>query len=271
MQHTEIRARNATTMPPQVAKFLDSLPTAPGRVLLTDYDGTLAPFRNERLAAVPYPAVPALLQRVRSQCDTRVIVVTGRRAREAQALLGINGIEIWGCHGIEHLSANGSSTSADLDSEVAVLLARANDLLESEGLHDRLEYKLGSTAVHWRGLTRATAAETAHAVKRVWRSLPSRRGLQLLAFDGGLEIRARSANKGSVIQQVLAHQPSSAAIAYLGDDITDEDAFSTLKGRGLGVLVAGEFRPTVADAWLQPPEGLAQFLLAWANACGSKQ
>jgi trehalose-phosphatase len=101
--------------------------------------------------------------------------------------------------------------------------------------------------------------------------LPTRRGLQLLSFDGGLEIRAASADKGSVVRRVMAHATSRAAIAFLGDDLTDEDGFAVLKGRGLGVLVANEFRPTAADAWLRLPHGLVRFLLDWANACGGVQ
>jgi hypothetical protein len=53
--------------------------------------------------------------------------------------------------------------------------------------------------------------------------------------------------------------------------LTDEDAFKALKNRGLSVLVRNEFRPTAADVWIQPPQGLLDFLAEWLQACGGEQ
>jgi trehalose-6-phosphatase len=52
-------------------------------------------------------------------------------------------------------------------------------------------------------------------------------------------------------------------VAYLGDDLTDEDAFRALKGKGLSVLVRKESRTTEADCWLKPPDELLDFLKKW--------
>ena len=49
---------------------------------------------------------------------------------------------------------------------------------------------------------------------------------------------------------------------YIGDDITDEDAFGVLRGRGLGIVVRDESRPTVADAALDSPVEVHRFLAA---------
>ena len=42
-------------------------------------------------------------------------------------------------------------------------------------------------------------------------------------FDGGLELRAVGCNKQYAVKGVLSETPQESAIAYLGDDITDED------------------------------------------------
>ncbi|HYX19436.1 MAG TPA: trehalose-phosphatase, partial [Thermoanaerobaculia bacterium] len=86
-------------------------------------------------------------------------------------------------------------------------------------------------------------------------------------FDGGLELRPRGFHKGLVVQRAFAEFGTDAAVAYLGDDATDEDAFAALRGRGLPVLVRGAPRRTRADARLRPPDEVLEFLEAWAGAC----
>jgi trehalose-6-phosphatase len=58
----------------------------------------------------------------------------------------------------------------------------------------------------------------------------------------------------------------AATAAYLGDDITDEDAFAALRTRGLTILVRQEPRPSHAAWWLRPPQELIAFLDAWIAA-----
>jgi trehalose-phosphatase len=78
-----------------------------------------------------------------------------------------------------------------------------------------------------------------------------------------MEIRAPDRNKGDAVRILLEEEPEEAVAAYLGDDRTDEDAFKALKGRGLGILVAEEPRPTEATVLLKPPDGVIDFLRKW--------
>jgi trehalose-phosphatase len=90
----------------------------------------------------------------------------------------------------------------------------------------------------------------------------------LIEFDGGLELRVREPNKGTVVRAIRKELPIDCPVSYLGDDLTDEDAFRALKGEGLSLLVRPEYRSTTADAWLRPPEELATFLNDWLRICG---
>jgi trehalose-6-phosphatase len=56
------------------------------------------------------------------------------------------------------------------------------------------------------------------------------------------------------------------AVAYLGDDRTDEDAFAALQRIGLAVLVRSLPQPTAANLWIEPPEELVEFLAQWRQA-----
>ena len=88
--------------------FFRSFADAKKPTLLLDYDGTLAPFRKQRNWAVPYPGVPEILEQIVSSTATRVVVISGRAAREIPKLLGTKQpIEIWGSHGMERLLPDG--------------------------------------------------------------------------------------------------------------------------------------------------------------------
>jgi len=263
--------REAENLPKEAQRKMDDffarLSCAHSRALLLDYDGTLAPFHVDRDLAEPYPEIPALIDRIRSSTSTRIAIATGRCAKEISGLIGIPGIETWGCHGMERLHASGTYELAKIDAQVQKRITKINELLNKEGLSEMMEFKPTGTAVHWRRTL--SAATIAAKVRKVW-FMSGQEGLNLIRFDGGIEIRASGKNKGDIVRTVLGEMGKKAAIAYLGDDQTDEDAFAALQGFGLGVLVQSEYRPTVADAWVRPPEGVIAFLQNWICACGEE-
>lgn len=248
----------------KLAHFFAQLSRAPARALLLDYDGTLAPFHQQRASALPYPEVAELLKKL-SRTGTRLVIATGRPAREAALFLDGQSIEIWGSHGLERLYPDGSYELAKLNPGVVKRLAEANHLLVKGGLGSLLEVKPGGTAIHWRGLE--STDQLREQVQEVWSSLPSREGLRLMAFDGGMEILASARTKRDVVRTLLSEMRKEVCIAYLGDDQTDEDAFAALQGFGLSVLVQEKYRPTVADVWIRPPQDLIAFLSDWVKAC----
>lgn len=248
-----------------ISSFLTNLRNRTSRALLLDYDGTLAPFSEDPRIAVPYSCVPEVLDRIRHETDTRLVIVTGRSIQDVTTLLNLEGLEIWGCHGLERLKSDGTHEQPNLDGLLLARIETANKLIAKEGISDFAESKPGSIAIHWRG-KEGIAGHIRHRALRVWATMPDRTGLRLAPFDCGIEIRVTAPDKGDVVRTVLSEIGSDAAVAYLGDDTTDEDAFGALHRRGLNVLVRNEFRSTLADAWIQPPEGLYTFLSAWIEA-----
>jgi trehalose-phosphatase len=90
-------------------------------------------------------------------------------------------------------------------------------------------------------------------------------------FEGGLELRHRTCTKKHVVKTILSELSSDAAIAYMGDDVTDEEAFRLLNDRGVTILVRTTYRFTAAQYWLQPPQELREFLTQWIEACTGGQ
>jgi trehalose-phosphatase len=245
-------------------EFFNSAREHSSFALLADYDGTLAPFRVERHLAYPYAGVPELLQQL-GKNRVRVGIVSGRSAHEVQRLLGVNTIEIWGLHGGERLLPNGEVVY--LHSPPTAEVDRLMEALSRERLAERVEAKPFSVAVHWRGLSDAESREVRFAATRAFQAAGPT-DLKICDFDGGIEFRSPAANKACAVHQVKRENPSSVVV-YLGDDLTDEDAFGALDSTDLPVLVRHEYRPTAARIWLKPPEQVLALLQFMASAVGS--
>jgi trehalose-6-phosphatase len=65
------------------------------------------------------------------------------------------------------------------------------------------------------------------------------------------------------VAELLEQEPGGIPAAYLGDDLTDEDAFVAVGDGGYSILVRNEVRPSCAQFWLCPPEELLTFLDNW--------
>ncbi len=136
--------------------FLERLASAPDRVLLLDYDGTLAPFQIDRNLAVPYPEIRLLLARIRAE-GTRVILISGRAPYDLAVLSGIDPRpEIWGSHGFERLKPDGCYESEASSRQQRAGLAMAAKLLQSEGMESRTEVKRAA----WPSMSEASAVPT---------------------------------------------------------------------------------------------------------------
>jgi trehalose 6-phosphate phosphatase len=256
----------------KVEQFMAAVARSPLSALLLDYDGTLAPFCLDRQHAFPYPAITALLQEIIDNGRTRVVIITGRNAHEVGPLLTVHPIpDIWGCHGLERLRPDGTYERPNVEESVLRALADADLWLKSQGLHNRAEFKTGAIAIHWRGLDKAMVAETRSQVLLGWRPIAQITPLELLEFDGGIEMRKTGCDKGDAVRTVLDEVGPRVPVAFLGDDLTDERAFIALGGRGLSVLVRPKWRKTAAAVWIKPPDGLREFMTRWLVACREKQ
>ena len=255
----------------QLTPFLQTLAQASQAVLLLDYDGTLAPFHAERDQAYPYPGIALLVQEIVRNSRTRVIVVSGRDANEVLPLLNIHPRpEVWGIHGLQRLRTDGSMEMPRLDDRTLSGLSDADRWLSYLRLRSVAEFKAGSIAVHWRGLSASDAEDVRSRVLVGWRPIAENSGLDLLNFDGGVEIRPSEADKGDAVRAFLGEINPGTPVAYLGDDSTDESAFLAMLGRGLTVLVRPTWRDTAAQLWLQPPDELRDFFGLWLKACAEQ-
>ncbi len=245
-------------------RFFAQLAETTRRVLFLDYDGTLAPFTTERDKAFPYPGVRSLLDQLLELPSNRVVIISGRAVDALTPLLGLRtNPEIWGSHGLERLLPDGTYVSHPLDDQALQAIADAESVVSSLNLGDLTERKPAGLALHTRGLGIGEARGIIERVLSKWNPLVESSDLSIHDFAGGIELRFSQTNKGHAVGTVLAEFSEPPPAAYFGDDLTDEDAFRVLKGKGMGVLVRHEYRRTEADVWVTPPDGLIQLLKHW--------
>jgi trehalose-phosphatase len=231
---------------------------------MLDYDGTLAPFQVDRFQATPYLGVEDRLAALSGLSRVRLVLVSGRSARELRSLLPSDTrAEIWGSHGWERLKSDGSYERFALDRGQRAALEQVGLEMTELGFPEALEVKPTSLAIHWRSVSPARQEQIRSSVELVFSRLAQPNGMHLLPFDGGLELRPTDRTKGTAVGQILAEEPAAVPAAYLGDDLTDEDAFAAVGKRGFSILVRSEVRESCARFWLRPPEELLEFLDAW--------
>lgn len=252
----------------QIDQFLETLAAAGQRLLMLDYDGTLAPFQTERNKAHAYPGIGEILQEISKCGRTRVVIVSGRDVNELHQQIGLHpSPELWGLYGMQRRRPNGEVQTTRIDQTHVDALADAGRWLDYQQLRRTAEIKTGSIAAHWRGMAKSEADEMRGRVRLGWELIAARSGLELLEFDGGIEIRAPGVNKGDVVRALLVEEGAKVTAAYMGDDSSDEAAFRALGDRGLTVLARPQWRPTAARLWLRPPEEVLEFLKKWLSAC----
>ena len=218
---------------PTLEEALEPLRRDPARsAVLLDVDGVLAP-----IVAQPDDAhMPETTRRPLIEVARRygtVACVSGRRASDARRIVSLGSIAYLGNHGSEVLRPG--ATAPELDRElqawtrrIGIFMADAYDD-ELRRLRVRLEDKEAIAALHWRGVPDEQAAEA--AIRAVGERAESA-GYRTHWGRKVLEIRPPvRIDKGAGIVGLLRDADLAAGV-YVGDDVTDLDAF-----RGLVELV----------------------------------
>ena len=234
---------------------LEAFGIAPRRMLVLDYDGTLAPFALTPGTARIDPAAEQALRRLmaRSDQDAWVGVASGRRIEDLRRrlpplhfLIGLHGLEVALGDEPFRLRFDPRVSDGALDS----LRQRLEPIIR-EGA--RIEDKQHSLAVHVRGLDPARASAAVLAFEE---AVEQERlaGAPLECMRGHLVVEARpvQAGKHRAIEEVRRHF-GAQALGIMGDDITDEEAFRAYPS-ALTVVVMSAPRPTAARFHLRTPQ-----------------
>lgn len=245
-----------TGLPEALADAIEILARTPNLLVALDFDGTLSPTVDDPELARATPAARSAVLGLLTIPSTRVAVVSGRAIASLERVAELpSDVLLVGSHGAEFRldgQESGPRLNADerqrLDALSAALTAVARRFAAV-----RIEKKPAGCALHTRMATRGDAAAAQAEALRVAASpgISSRRGKDVLEFS------VRSADKGSALDH-LREYTAAERVLFVGDDVTDEDAFSVLEPGDVGVKVgAGE---TAAGFRVDDPVAVASVL-----------
>jgi trehalose 6-phosphate phosphatase len=253
--------------------LLDHLPNLAARVgaaghlfLFLDFDGTLAPIvEDPGMAQMPAGTRDAL-RTLAGKENLSVGIISGRALRDVQERVGLKDIIYAGNHGLEISGPGLNLVNPTAVMQVEPLRDLAQDL-RNRLLHIPgvlVENKILTASVHFRRAPAGSLEEIRRTVEAAVDSTG-----ELFCVTPGLEvleIKPRvNWNKGSAVRWIeegLARGP--ALTVFVGDDITDEDAFAALPD-GITVRVGPHGR-TSAKYHLETQESVPELLLWLANA-----
>jgi trehalose 6-phosphate phosphatase len=223
-------------------------PLRPGDAVFLDADGTLleiAPRPDEVAAA---PGLVATLGDLFRSLDGAAAFVSGRRIADLDGIFKPLLFPAAGAHGLERRRADGTCVrfeSAPFVNSIRRQLETA--LPDHPGL--LLEDKGLTVAVHYR-----KAPELERDILDLARTLVAGRERDIRLLEGKMviEFQPLLADKGRAIHAFMAEPPfRGRRPVFLGDDVTDEDAFKEVNRLGGATVLIGLPRRTVAR-WRLP-------------------
>ena len=233
-------------------------------VFFLDYDGTLTPITEDPQDARLSKIMAATLQRLTAQAT--VAIVSGRELAVIKARVGIPDIFYAGSHGYEVEGPDSQPIENHIGRDMIPALDAAEKQLRKH-LADikgaSLERKTYSIAVHYRCVPDAqveSVEEVLDTVLQKFTELHKKAGKKVWELQPNLDW-----DKGNAVQLILDSLPQgntgNRLPIYIGDDVTDEDAFDSLASTGVGIVVnTGKPKPTLASYRLKNPDQVREFL-----------
>ncbi len=236
-------------------------------LLFLDYDGTLTPIAKTPEKAVISREAKDLLNRLSKKSYCLVAIISGRSLSDIKTVVGIEDITYAGNHGLEIEGPKikfESQVSPRLKSIIRHIYEDAVSkfskikgvLIEDKGL---------TISVHYRLVDGKDIQEFLSIFNEITGPYIVRDKIKINSGKKVYEIKPPVQwDKGKVVLWLMARQQfvsgkNKILPVYIGDDVTDEDAFKVLKRKGLTIFV-GNPESSAADYYLKDAQEVARFL-----------
>jgi trehalose 6-phosphate phosphatase len=250
-------------MIPSALDRIDEI-VAPARsqraAVFLDYDGTLTPIVRQLENAWLADSMRQALQELAERAP--VAILSGRDLDDVRRRVQLDGIVYAGSHGFDLAGPGGLRRQAATEF-LPILDAAERELYEAtdEIPGARVERKHFSIAAHYRNVTERDVFKVQRAVEAVaarHRELRKMAGKKVYELQPDIDW-----DKGKALLWLLGAigpEPREVFPIYIGDDLTDEDAFRAIQERGIGIVVSEQPRTTAARYVLKSPAEVERFL-----------
>lgn len=234
-------------------------------LLLADFDGTLSAIAAKPHEARPVKGVRGILKRLSKNKRFYIGIISGRRLSNVKKLLnldgglyyaGNHGLEIRG-PGINFVHPSVKRGRSHLDKIRKELIYKVKSIKGAI-----VEYKIGSLSLHYRLVKKRYIKKLRDIFTTVTVPYLKKGRINLFSGKKVWEIRLPVRwNKGSAVGKILSSLGRNNILpVYMGDDITDEDAFSFLKKKKSITIFVGKKKKSKAAYFLNSPNEARELL-----------
>jgi trehalose 6-phosphate phosphatase len=221
-----------------------------------DVDGVLSPIVDHADDAVLLSGMAAAVSAVAALGDVHVAVVSGRSLAGLQRFGFGDDVDVIGSHGMERRDRALTPLTGAEHTRLIMLEQAADRAAGRAGDGAWVEHKPASVVLHVR---QADDAAGARALADFAEAADDVEGATTKAGSGVLEAFARRADKGSALVE-LGARLGVATTVFVGDDVTDEEAFARLGPNDVTIKVGDD--DTIARHRLRDPHAVLAFLQA---------
>lgn len=230
--------------------------------LFLDYDGTLTPIVSNPEMAILSDRAKKIMKELSESIN--VGVISGRDRKDLKSKVGINTLIYAGSHGFDITGPSGLEMQYEPGQKTLPILDEAEENLK-EKLKDlegvQVERKKYAIAVHYRNVAENKIQDIE---KAVFEELEQQEKLKKGSGKKILELKPDlDWHKGRALAWLMEELEMSAnkyIPVFIGDDVTDEDAFEIIKGEGIGIIVGSHSQKTAASFRLEDSDEVTRFL-----------
>lgn len=222
-----------------------------------DIDGTLARIEKSPDAVRVDVGVLELIEALTEHTGGAVALVSGRSLADIDHLFPSILVAAAGQHGAERRNRNGDIVRQPTPSAKLLEMRDALRAMEQRHAGLLLEDKGLSLALHYRNVPRL-ASFVQREVRALYLQMGA--GFHMQAGKCVVEIVPVGHTKGTVVSEFMTEHPFNGRVpAFLGDDVTDESAFTVVNNLG-GVSIKVGAGPTQAHFRLRDVSSVQQWL-----------
>ena len=234
-----------------------------------DYDGTLSPIVETPDQAVMRHDMREAVTELSRHCP--VGIISGRDLKDVRDMVRIDSLVYAGSHGFDITGPEELQVDNPVGDEFLHALDKAQQELSRkldslEGL--LVERKKFAIAIHYRRVDPDRLEGIEKAVDEVAARHPQlRKAYGKKIFELQPQMDWHKGKALLALLRTLSLDGGDVLPFYIGDDVTDEDAFRALKGRGIGIVVRDHPHETAASYSLKSPDEVREFLLQLVAFC----